>query len=92
MCVHIKDINRRLALALQCSLYQCLQGDVNQSVRGNDKSRFLGRQNVTAVEGNASVYQVYPISRITGEERADIIHLPSRPGGVSGYPRGWYRT
>ena len=25
---------------------------------------------MTAVEGNASVYQVYPVSRITGEGRA----------------------
>ena len=26
--------------------------------------------NLTAVEGNASVYQVYPVSRITGERRS----------------------
>ena len=26
---------------------------------------------MTAVEGNASVYQVYPVSRITGEGRAE---------------------
>ena len=25
-----------------------------------------------AVEGNASVYQVYPVSRTTGERRAEI--------------------
>ena len=26
---------------------------------------------MTALEGNASVYQVYPVNRITGEGRAD---------------------
>ena len=29
-------------------------------------------QNLTAVEGNASVYQVYPVSHITGEGRAEL--------------------
>ena len=29
-----------------------------------------GGQNLTAVEGNASVYQVNPVSRITGKGRA----------------------
>ena len=28
---------------------------------------------MTAVEGNASVYQVYPVSRITGEGRAEFL-------------------
>ena len=28
---------------------------------------------MTAVEGNASVYQVNPVSRITGEERAEVL-------------------
>ena len=39
VCVLIKDIGRRLPLQLQCS-YQGQQGDVNQSVRGNYKTRF----------------------------------------------------
>ena len=37
------------------------------------KSVFEGGQNLTAVEGNASVYQVYPVSRITGEGRAEFL-------------------
>ena len=39
-----------------------------KSVRGNYNTRFWRGQNVTAVEGNASVYQVYPVcnSRVTG--------------------------
>ena len=56
-------------MELQCS-YQGQQGDVSQSVRGNYKTRFLGGQKLTAVEGNATVYQVYPASRITGKGRA----------------------
>ena len=71
LCVRIKDIGRRLPLQLQCS-YQGQQGDISQSVRGNYKTRFWGRQNLTAVEGNASVYQVNPVSRITGEGRAEL--------------------
>ena len=35
----IKDIDRGLPLQLQCS-YQGQQGDVSQSVRGNNKTRF----------------------------------------------------
>ena len=58
-------------MELQCSLYQGQQGDVSQPVRGNYKTRFRGRQNLTAVEGNASVYQVYPVSRVTGEGRTE---------------------
>ena len=38
VCVLNKDIGRRLPLQLQCSLYQGQQGDVNQSVRGNNKN------------------------------------------------------
>ena len=64
--VLIKDIGRRLPLQLQCS-YRGQQGDVSQSVRGNYKTRFWGGQNLTAVEGNASAYQVNYVSRITGE-------------------------
>ena len=64
----IKDIGRRLPSELQCS-DQVQQGGVSQPVHGNYKSRFGGRQNLTAVEGNASVYQVYPASRITGDPR-----------------------
>ena len=59
-------------MELQCS-YQGQQGDVSQSVRGNYKARFRGGQNMTAVKGNASVYQVNPVSRITGEGRAEIL-------------------
>ena len=36
------------------------------------KPVFEGGQNLTAVEGNASVYQVYPVSRITDEGRAEF--------------------
>ena len=71
-CVLIEDIGRRNLLELQCSLYQGQQGDVSQSVHGNYKIRFIGGQNLTAVEGNASVHQVYPVSRITGEGRAEF--------------------
>ena len=72
LCVLIIDIGRRLSLQLQCS-YQAQQEDVRQSVRGNYETRFWGRQNMTAVEGNVSVYQVNPVSRITGEGRADLL-------------------
>ena len=71
LCVLIKDIGRRLPVQSQCS-YQGQKGDVSQSVRGNYKTRFCGGQNLTAVEGNASVYQVNPVSRITGEGRAEF--------------------
>ena len=41
VCVLVKNIGRRLSLEPQCSLlYQGQQGDVHQSVRGNDKTRF----------------------------------------------------
>ena len=40
VCVLIKDIGRRLPLELQCRLYQSQEGGVNQSVRGNYKTRF----------------------------------------------------
>ena len=73
MCVLIKDIGRRLPLELQCSLYQGQQGDVSPSVRGNCKTHLLRGQNLTAVEGNASVYQGHPVSHITGEGRAENI-------------------
>ena len=72
-CVRIKDIGRRLPLELQCSLYQGQQGGVSQSVRGNNKNRFRGGHILTAVEENASVYQVYPVSRITRERRAEFL-------------------
>ena len=39
MCILIKDIGRRLPLQLRCS-YQGQQGDDNQPVRGNYKTRF----------------------------------------------------
>ena len=71
LSVLIKDIGRRLPLQLQCS-YQGQQGDVTQSVRGNYKTRFWGGQNLTAVEGNVSVYRVNPVSRITGEGGAEF--------------------
>ena len=73
VCVLIKDIGRRFPLELQCSLYQGQQDDVSQSVRGNHKTRFRGGQNLTAVAINASVYQVYPARRITGEGRAEFL-------------------
>ena len=57
VCVLIKGICQRLPLGLQqCSLYQGQQGDVNQSVRINYKTRFSVGQNLTAVKGNASVF------------------------------------
>ena len=40
VCVVIKNIGRRLPLEPQCILYKGEQGDVNQSVRGNIKTRF----------------------------------------------------
>ena len=67
LCVLIKDIGRRLPLQLQCS-YQGQQSDYSQSVRWNYKTRFWGGQNLTAVEGNVSFYQVNLVSRITGED------------------------
>ena len=44
---------------------------------------------MTVVEGNASVYQVYPVSRVTGEERAEFLGrggmgLNKREGGEGG--------
>ena len=36
------------------------------------KTRFGGGQNLTAVEGNLSVYQMSPLSRITVEGRAEF--------------------
>ena len=36
------------------------------------KHVFDGDLNLTAVEGNASVYQVHPVSRIAGERRAEF--------------------
>ena len=53
----------------QCSLYKGQQGDVNQSVRGYYKTRFRGGQNLTAVEGNESVYQVHPVRAQINEEQ-----------------------
>ena len=87
LCVLINDIGQRLPLQLQCS-YQGQQGDVSQSVRGNYKTRFWGGQNLTAVEGNASVYQVkYVVSRITGEERAEFWRTGG--AGFDQKGRGW---
>ena len=68
----LKDKGLRLPLELQQCSYQGQQGDVNQSVRVNYETRVWGVQNLTAVEGNASVYQVYPVCRITGEGRANV--------------------
>ena len=72
VCGLIKDTDRRLPYKLRCRKYQGQQGDVSQSVRGNYKTRFRGGQNLTAVERNALVYQVYPVSRITGEGRTEF--------------------
>ena len=88
MCVLLKDIGRRLPLELRCSLYQGQQGDVSQSVHGNYKTRFRGGQNLTAVEGNASVYQVYAVSRTTSEERAEC----SKGFGGAGSGKGGWGT
>ena len=74
MRVLIKDISRPLPLQLQCS-YQGQQGDGSQSVRGNYKPRFCGGQNLTVVKRNASVYQVNPVSRMTGEGRAEVLRV-----------------
>ena len=62
---------RQLPLQLERS-YQGQRRDVCQSVRGNCKKRFGGGQNLIAVEGNASVYQVNPVSRKAGEGRAEF--------------------
>ena len=37
-----------------------------------NKTRFRGGQNLTAVEEKASIYQVNPVSRITGQGRAEV--------------------
>ena len=76
-CALIKDIGRRLPLQLQ-SCYRGQQGDVCQSLSGNYTTRFCEGQNRTAVKGNSSVYQkksiheVNPVSRITGNGRAEF--------------------
>ena len=66
LCALIKDIGRRLPLQLQCS-YQGQQDESSQSVRGNYATRFWGGQNLTAVKGSVSFYQVNLVSRITGK-------------------------
>ena len=73
---------------LQCS-YQGQQGDVSQSARGNYKTSSRGGQNLTAVEGNASLHhQVYPVSRITGEGRAEILRAWGHGFDQEGARRG----
>ena len=86
--VLIKDIGRRLPLQLQCS-YQDQQGDARKSVRGNCKARFWGGQNLTAVEGNASVYQVNPVGRITGEGRVEVLSTWGAEFDQKGGGGGW---
>ena len=73
LCVLIENIGRRLPLHLQCS-YQSQQGDVSQSVRGNTIKPVFEGDKIwqLVVEGNASVNQGYPVSSITGEERAEF--------------------
>ena len=53
------------------------------------------------MEGNASVYQVYPVSRITGEGRAEFLRAWGGPGfeqegggtgGATQSVRGNYKT
>ena len=83
MCILIKNIGRRLPLELQCS-YRGQQGDVSQSVRGNYKTRICGGQNLTAVEGNASVYQVHAVNRATSEERAEYYGMGGGGVGLRG--------
>ena len=72
-CVLIKDIGRRLLLELQCSLYQGQQGDALVSLCAETiKPVFEGDKIWQQVCGRKCirlVYQVYPVSRITGEER-----------------------
>ena len=59
----MKDIGRRLPLELQA----CTR--VNRVMLINLCTETIAPvKNLTAVEGNASVYQVYPVTRITGEE------------------------
>ena len=58
-------------------------------MRGNYKTCFQGAQNLTAVEGNASVYQVNPVSRISGEGKAEYLRtwgpdLDPKGGGRGG--------
>ena len=73
MCVLFKDIGRRLPLELQqCSLYQGQQGDVNQSVHGNYKTRFRGTKSDSCGRKFLSLSSV-PVGRITDEGRAEIL-------------------
>ena len=43
-----------------------------------EKPVFEGDENLTAVEGNASDYQMYPVSRITGEGGAEFFRAWGR--------------
>ena len=72
-----KDIGRRLSSDLQYS-FQDQQGDVSQSVRAETIYPFKMGKSLTALEGNASLYQVYGVSRISGEGRAEFL----RPWGA----------
>ena len=54
----------------ECS-YQGQQGDVSQSLCAETMKPVFERDNVYYL-GNASVYQVNPASRITGEGRAEF--------------------
>ena len=65
------------------------------------KPVFEGGQNLTAVEGNASVYQENPVSRITGEGRAEFLKTwrpgfdqegAGRGGGATQSVRGNYKS
>ena len=59
-------------------------------MRGNYKTRFRGAKSLTAVERDASVNQVNPVSRLTGEGRAEfeghggLILIKRRAGGGEG--------
>ena len=53
-------------------------------MRGNYETRSCGGQNLTAVEGNASVYQLNPVSRVSGEGLAIRVVLGLGDGAGGG--------
>ena len=74
----MNDISRRPPLEPQCSLYQVQQGDDSETIkpvlRGTTSSDGCGR--------NASIYQVFPVCRITREGRGGV--LKGRGDGGTG--------
>ena len=59
VCPHL-GYRSATPLGTKVSLSRVNRGVAIQSVRANYKTRLGGGRNLTAVEGNASVYQVYP--------------------------------